>query len=140
MTTPEGNSVLADANGRIPLALISHDGHATPAQERERHMTVGESLKLAAITRRQTMEQANREIELALRDSVAMRAMAEDIRSLHRNRNRLSVYLVGFIVSIVWPLLVGQMFGHNPSLMGWTTAVSTLGNVAVVFYAYVKRY
>jgi hypothetical protein len=108
--------------------------------KRNEPMTVGQALKLAGMTRKQVMEEVYREIDLALRDSTDMRRMAEDIRSLHRNRNRLSVYVVGFVVSVVWPLVVTQLFQHSTVMMGWTTALATIGNLLVVFYAYVKRY
>lgn len=112
---------------------------STPDSERRRLMTVGEALKLARITERQACERAYRDAELQIREADKSRQATEDVRSIHRNRNRAYVLLCGLTVSILWPEIAIHLFSSQFAA-NFASALGYCGDLGVTFYALRRRY
>ena len=108
-------------------------------EERAAYMPVSMALKLAQLTLRQACEQAYRDTELQIRDAERARQKVEDERSVHRNRNRTYVLLVGFTISLVWPVLAVRLFASD-FLANYASALGYTGDLAVTLWALHRRY
>ena len=81
-----------------------------PVIARMAAMTVGEAIKLAEMTVKQACERSYRDTELQIRDNDTTRQATEDMRSIHRNKNRAYVLVCGLTISIVWPMIATALF------------------------------
>ena len=102
-------------------------------------MTVGEAIKLSRMTVKQACEAAYRDAELQIRESEKLRQTVEDKRSIHRNKNRAYVLMVGLTISLIWPILAVHLFDSS-FLANFASALGYVGDLGVTFYALMKRY
>ena len=110
-----------------------------PEIARAELMTVGEALKLAKLTKRDACDTTYRETELQIRDADTVRQATEDKRSIHRNKNRAYVLVVGLTISLIWPMVAVHLF-NSQFLANFASALGYCGNLGVTFYALMKRY
>ena len=107
--------------------------------ERAAYMPVSMALKLAQLTLKQACEQAYRDTQLQIRDADQARQAIEDKRSVHRNRNRAYVLLVGLSISLAWPVIAIHLFDSG-FLANFASALGYIGDLSVTFYALHRRY
>lgn len=74
-----------------------------------------------------------------MRTADATRQAIEDTRSVRRNRNRLAVLIVAFMINMIWPVIMLHVM-HDVAGTAWTPALSSSADILVTAYAWYRRY